>query len=285
MESGAPLDGQTEQSATDDRSSDSHPLAESSAEVRNQFQLEGLEPRILLSADPISAELARVLDTDGLADAADQPAAIVQEIDASLKSDLGLGAERDSSGQLTEADETAVISVNWPQDWQIIPDNIAHQNGAAAYLLINGVETDAHAATVTSAQLQPLFQFASQLWSEFAPELAHRLTAIEVQITDLPGGILGKTEQQTISIDANAAGRGWFVDTTPDDTAEFGGGYAAEILTAETASDASGLVDLLTVVVHELGHALGFDHDSALPVMDEVLGEGVRLDLRMAQSA
>ena len=107
----------TKQSATGDEISDSQTLPEDSAELRNQFQLEGLEPRILLSGDPVSAELARVLDTDGQADAADQPAAIVQEIDVYLKSDLGLGAERDPSGALIDADESDALSVNWPADF------------------------------------------------------------------------------------------------------------------------------------------------------------------------
>ena len=64
-----------------------------------------------------------------------------------------------------------------------------------------------------------------------------------------------------VDIDRDAAGYGWFVDTTPFDDFEFSFDDATGKLQAVTGSQASGRFDLLTVVFHELGHILGFDHD------------------------
>jgi hypothetical protein len=64
---------------------------------------------------------------------------------------------------------------------------------------------------------------------------------------------------------------GWFVDATPVDSSEFtvtrsvseGGSAAlqsAAVLQAPAASPAAGKYDLLTVLLHEMGHLAGF-HD------------------------
>jgi hypothetical protein len=79
-------------------------------------------------------------------------------------------------------------------------------------------------------------------------------------------------------IDINAAGYGWFVDTTPYDDSEFDEYFGQ--LQANPSSPASGDMDLLTVVMHELGHVLGFeDIDSgeyAHDLMSATLDAGVR---------
>ena len=77
-----------------------------------------------------------------------------------------------------------------------------------------------------------------------------------------------------IVIDQNAAGYGWFIDATPADDAEFRP-LGQEELVAVGSSPAFGKMDLLSVVMHEMGHALGFDHDDH-GVMEEFLEVGVR---------
>src|SRR5262249_23479689 len=66
----------------------------------------------------------------------------------------------------------------------------------------------------------------------------------------------------------NAAGWGWFVDRTPRDDSEF---------TTPGDQGEQNHMDLLTVLMHEMGHVLGLDHD-ADGVMQETLTAGTRRD-------
>jgi hypothetical protein len=82
-----------------------------------------------------------------------------------------------------------------------------------------------------------------------------------IEIVDLPGALLGEADGQAVRLDSDAAGYGWFVDATPFDDGEFALVGGREL--RADASGAAGRIDLLTVVVHEVGHLLGFDHGDA----------------------
>jgi hypothetical protein len=126
--------------------------------------------------------------------------------------------------------------------------------------------------------LAPIFAEAMQRWSNvgISPDQMTLLNSVTATISDLPAGILAGTTGSSIAIDVNAAGWGWFVDSTPADNLEFGTTHSATELTA-TSGDAFGHIDLLTTVMHELGHVLGFEH-SAVPgdLMDEAVALGIR---------
>jgi hypothetical protein len=79
-----------------------------------------------------------------------------------------------------------------------------------------------------------------------------------------------------ITIDSTAAGRGWFVDATPQDNSEFGVYVATTELQAAPGSAAYGRMDLLTTVLHEMGNAMGFSEDQGRDVMSDTLQAGVR---------
>jgi len=100
------------------------------------------------------------------------------------------------------------------------------------------------------------------------------LSEVDVQVVDLAGDTLGRAVPGTIYIDVNAAGYGWFVDATPADNSEFSS--ASELsLIALPDSEAAGHVDLWTVILHELGHLLGYEH-ADVGAMQESLSVGER---------
>ena len=83
---------------------------------------------------------------------------------------------------------------------------------------------------------------------------------------------------QTIRIDHDADGRGWFVDSSPQDHSEFALPAGEGKVIASPGSQAYGRMDLLSAVTHEIGHILGFDHADSdqWSVMDDRLETGVR---------
>src|SRR5262249_51565537 len=136
------------------------------------------------------------------------------------------------------------------------------------------------ATALSSDALQEMAAKALQLWSDFLARTGQTLPdGITFSLADLPAGVLGRSTESGILIDVDAGGRGWFVAPTPTDNSEFSLYLAAGRLGATDASPAAGRVDLLSVLLHEIGHQLGYDHDAPLAVMDEVLGAGQRLVL------
>lgn len=113
---------------------------------------------------------------------------------------------------------------------------------------------------------------AKQRWvdSGLSQEQVDALNSITYRIEDLGGERLGAVEGTIVTIDDDAAGRGWFVDATPEDDAEFTSPLSATIPPAG--------IDLLSVILHEQGHILGLDHEDASSdsVMSAIFHEGQR---------
>jgi hypothetical protein len=101
---------------------------------------------------------------------------------------------------------------------------------------------------LTPDQLDAAVASAKQAW--LAADPGADLSGITFAIGDLPGSMLGVTGIGAITIDPTAAGWGWTVD--------------------------GGAMDLETVVLHELGHALGLGHE-ATGLMAETLAPGIAL--------
>jgi len=99
------------------------------------------------------------------------------------------------------------------------------------------------------------------------------LGQVQIVLADLPGAELGEYADNRITIDLDAGGQGWFVDPTPADDREFSGRGA--VLDARGNSPAAGRMDLLSVLSHEMGHAMGLGHVDG-GVMDAQLLPGQR---------
>jgi hypothetical protein len=100
--------------------------------------------------------------------------------------------------------------------------------------------------SLTRSQLDAVAAQALSDWAAARPDA--RLSGVQFSIRDLDGLLLGVASDGDITIDVDAAGWGWTV--------------------------AGGEMDLLTVVLHELGHVLGLDHDESGGVMSETLAPG-----------
>jgi hypothetical protein len=104
------------------------------------------------------------------------------------------------------------------------------------------------------------------LWASVLSDRA--LPELPIFVGDLPNGLLGIASGNSITLDANANGAGWFVDDTPWDHSEFMSRPGRRSLVAAPGSPAEERYDLLTAIAHEYGHLLGYEH-----IEDDVMGE------------
>lgn len=139
----------------------------------------------------------------------------------------------------------------------------------APLMAAGGAVTGSSAKSLTAGALRPIVAEAVRRWNATGLTAAERrlLRHVHFEIADLDGATLGLAAGRTVTLDRNAAGYGWFVDRTPRRDSEF---------TTPGDQGEQNHMDLLTVVMHELGHVLGQDH-APDGLMAETLTTGTRL--------
>jgi Ca2+-binding RTX toxin-like protein len=162
-----------------------------------------------------------------------------------------------SAANVTIADDTGVVTI---------------QNDDTALTVATSVADASSEPELSVDQAIPVLAAAMDLWRQAGAD-GIALAGIHLEIADLLDTLIAVTEGSTIYLDVNAAGYGWFVDATPQDSNEYRPSRRG--LVARENSDASGKMDLLTVLMHEIGHALGYEHSDG-GLMSTTLAPGTR---------
>jgi Ca2+-binding RTX toxin-like protein len=220
------------------------------------------------SLDPVTVELST---QDGTAQSGEDyvaDSATITFAPGETRQTYTLYVNGDTTG---EADETFYVNLS-NADGATIADDQAVVTIINDDKMLTAAEAAPEGVTIedlSEASLDAIAAEALDRWAEAlelgADEIA-ALNALEFEIVEYGGLTLGVSGEDTIYIDADAAGYGWFVDPTPWDDVEFTGGTAP-----------AGM-DLMTVVMHELGHVLGYRDLPAAQdsLMSATLEEGVR---------
>lgn len=85
------------------------------------------------------------------------------------------------------------------------------------------------------------------------------LRALRFEITTLGDLHLGEAAGDVIRVDSSAFGNGWFVGSGSTGDAQFREKVSPTRLYTDPADAPAGRIDLLTAVMHEMGHALGLE--------------------------
>ncbi|MEY2503224.1 MAG: hypothetical protein QOI07_3561, partial [Verrucomicrobiota bacterium] len=119
---------------------------------------------------------------------------------------------------------------------------------------------------LTQAELDAMVQAAIERWAAagLSADQIAALQSVTFDVADMSGLYLGSASPHHVSIDADAAGYGWYIDATPQTDTEFAHALAGTQLQTDPTLLPAGHIDLLTTVMHEMGHQLGLDDSYSL---------------------
>lgn len=139
--------------------------------------------------------------------------------------------------------------------------------------LRNSMSASVVTAALTQSQLDSIVSAAIDRWSTtgLTTEQVASMRSIRFEVADLAGAYLGEADGNVIRVDRDAAGNAWFIDTTPFDDLEFGHVIAETRRYTDPLGGPAGHLDLLTGVMHELGHDMGLPDTYALLTRDDLM--------------
>jgi len=112
---------------------------------------------------------------------------------------------------------------------------------------------------LSSDELDFIVTAAAAHWAAtgLSAEQSAALANTTFTVSSLPGWYLGSASGNQIQIDTDGGGFGWFIDSTPLDDSEFPNASSETRLYTNSTLAPAGKIDLLTTVMHEMGHILG----------------------------
>ena len=180
---------------------------------------------------------------------------------------------------------TTVQTTGLPAGLVLTPE----YNATNLTLVVSAALQAAAPASASAAQreslspgvLQALAAAAIDRWAAAGIGTAEldRMRRVDLRVADLDGDLLGVASGGTITLDNDAAGYGWFIDPTPFQDEEFEELLARDVFRANRGENADNRMDLLTAILHEMGHVAGLEHvdDGILgSLMSAVLDPGIR---------
>jgi hypothetical protein len=177
----------------------------------------------------------------------------------------------DANGNTSEFSAGAVVS-----------QSLQAAGGAASQ------ESRVESPGLEEEQLGPIVAAAmSRLTAQgFSTEQLASLSSVKFAIADLPAATLGLATPQTIVLDINAAGYGWFIDTTPLDW-DYTWPQASSLWEHRQAGSLSprNRMDVLTAVLHELGHLLAHDDEFSDSHLDDIMSAALTPGIRKTSFA
>jgi hypothetical protein len=178
-----------------------------------------------------------------------------------------------------EEEEKFYVNLSRPKNATLVDDQgtcTIRDDDPETLRLVAKARRPAAADALTAEQLAAVTDEALRRWAAVVgSDAVAGLSAVPWELADLPGNLLGLASDGAVCIDRDAAEYGWFVDPTPWDDDEFLATRAAGELRARRGSLAADRADLLTAVMHELGHILGLA-DKIDGLMQDSLGLGLR---------
>jgi Bacterial Ig domain/Right handed beta helix region/Immunoglobulin I-set domain len=170
------------------------------------------------------------------------------------------GVEKTEKTQVAEVTSTAVPAV-------IVP-----AASSATIIPAAPVEQASKARVLNQGDLDSIVADAIARWEATGlnDHQLETLRSLRFEVADLPSIYLGEAEANRIRVSSNAGGNGWFIASARDD-AQFGKETSATRRYSEATGAPAGRVDLLTTIMHEMGHAIGLPDSYAEKDRDSLM--------------
>ncbi len=151
----------------------------------------------------------------------------------------------------------AEVSIDIPPFNSVVHD--AGASPAVPPVVVPAV--NAEAGVLSQASLDAIVAIALARWEQTSLSVEQRslLRGLRFEVASLSDYRLGEAAGSLIRVDDDAGGNGWFVDQDGWGDTNFAHATSATRRYTDAHAAPAGRIDLLTAILHEMGHALGLE--------------------------